>query len=81
MIDHTRVRLTKLEFSVLHYLREREGKAVARETLIRDVWGHKYDVGSNVVDAVIKTLRKKLGKQSDMIETVAGHGYKFRSAP
>jgi hypothetical protein len=80
VIDDTRVRLTKLEFSVLHYLREREGKAVAREALIRDVWGHKYDVGSNVVDAVIKTLRKKLGKQSDMIETVAGHGYKFRSA-
>jgi hypothetical protein len=79
VIDDTRVRLTKLEFSVLHYLREREGKAVAREALIRDVWGHKY-VGSNVVDAVIKTLRKKLGKQSDMIETVAGHGYKFRSA-
>jgi len=42
------------------------------------VWGHKYDVGSNVVDAVIKNLRKKLGKQAGSIETVAGFGYKFR---
>jgi Transcriptional regulatory protein, C terminal len=79
VIDETRVRLTKLEFSVLHYLREREGKAVAREDLIRDVWGYKYDVGSNVVDAVIKGLRKKLGKKSELIETVAGLGYKFRA--
>jgi hypothetical protein len=76
--DDCRVRLTRLEFAVVRYLRERSGKVVAREDLIRDVWGHKYDVGSNVVEAVIKTLRKKLGKQSELIETVAGHGYKFR---
>ncbi len=80
VIDDARVRLTKLEFAVLHYLREREGKAVGREALIRDVWGHKFDVGSNVVDAVIKTLRKKLGTKSDLIETVPGYGYKFRAA-
>lgn len=79
VIDDCRVRLTKLEFSVFRYLREREGKAVAREALIQDVWGHKYDVGSNVVDAVIKNLRKKLGKKSELIETIAGYGYKFRS--
>jgi hypothetical protein len=81
VIDGGRVKLTKLEFAVLRYLREREGKAVGREALIRDVWGHKFDVGSNVVDAVIKSLRKKLGTQSELIATVAGYGYKFsRSA-
>lgn len=45
---------------MFRYLHEREGKAVAREGLIRDVWRHKYDVGSNVVDVIIKCLRKKL---------------------
>ena len=79
VIDDARVHLTRLEFAVFRYLREREGKAVAREALIRDVWGHKYDVGSNVVDAVIKSLRKKLGHRSDLIETVAGHGYKLKA--
>lgn len=78
VIDNRRIPLTKLEFAVLHYLREREGKAVGREALIRDVWGYKYDVGSNVVDAVIKTLRKKLGDKSELIETVPGYGYKFK---
>jgi hypothetical protein len=78
VVGETRIHLTKLEFAVMQYLREREGKVVPREALIRDVWGHKYDVGSNVVDAVIKSLRKKLGARSDLIETVAGHGYKFK---
>jgi DNA-binding response OmpR family regulator len=78
IVDRRRVPLTRLEFSVVHYLHERKGKPVARESLIRDVWGHKYDVGSNVVDVVIRSLRKKLGKRSDMVETVTGCGYRFR---
>jgi len=73
-----RVPLTKLEFSVMLYLREREGKAVDRSSLIEDVWGYKYDVGSNVVDAVVKSLRKKLAESSRVIETVPGFGYRFR---
>ena len=79
VIDDARIGLTPLEFAVMRYLRDREGKAVGREAMIRDVWGHKYDVGSNVVDAVIKGLRKKLGKHSEWIETVPGYGYKLRS--
>ena len=80
VLDGGRTRLTRLEFAVFRYLRERAGKAVARESLIRDVWGHKFDVGSNVVDTVVKNLRRKLGPKSELIETVAGYGYKFRSA-
>ncbi len=40
--------------------------------------GYEADVGSNVVDAVIHTLRKKLGGKASMIETVRGVGYRFR---
>jgi hypothetical protein len=79
VLDDRRVPLTPLEFSVFRYLRERSGKAVPRETLIRDVWGLKYDVGSNVVDVVIRTLRKKLGNRSHWIETVPAIGYKLRN--
>jgi len=78
VVDDRRVGLTPLEFAVMHYLHQREGKAVSRTSLIEDVWRYKYDVGSNVVDAVVKTLRKKLGKHSGIIETVPGYGYRFR---
>jgi hypothetical protein len=71
--------LTRKEFDVMHYLAGRQGEAVARIELLNDVWGLKYDVGGNVVDAVIATLRKKLGDLASVIETVHGHGYLYRS--
>lgn len=77
VLDGGRVDLTRLEFEVLNYLLQREGKVVERCALLRDVWGSTY-VGSNVVEAVIRSLRKKLGKRAPVIETVRGLGYRLR---
>jgi DNA-binding winged helix-turn-helix (wHTH) protein len=77
VLDGRRVDLTRLEFEVLDYLLQHEGKVVERGSLLRDVWGSAH-VGSNVVDAVIRTLRKKLGERSVAIETVRSIGYRFR---
>lgn len=78
VIDGERVKLTKLEFEVLQYLHQHEGKAVTRASLVENVWGWKH-TGSNVVEAVMRTLRKKLGTRSSSIETIRGLGYRFRS--
>ncbi len=80
VLDGRRIGLTRLEFSVLLYLYlyQREGKAVTREALREDVWGYHYDGGSNVVEAVVRSLRKKLGERASMIETVRGVGYRLR---
>jgi len=51
---------------------------VSRDALIHDVWGLRYDVGSNVVDAVVASLRRKLGPLAGAIETVRGYGYAYR---
>jgi hypothetical protein len=77
VLDGRRVDLTRLEFEVLNYLLQYEGKVVARGSLLRDVWGSPH-VGSNVVDAVVRTLRKKLGERAAAIETVRGVGYRLR---
>jgi len=77
VLDGRRVDLTRLEFEVLDYLLQHEGKVVERSSLLRDVWGSPH-VGSNVVDAVVRTLRKKLGERATMIETVRSIGYRFR---
>jgi hypothetical protein len=79
VLDGARVNLTKLEFDVLHYLSQNNGKAISRDLLLDDVWGQTYHGGSNVVDVVIRALRKKIGPRADMIETVRGTGYRFRS--
>ncbi len=73
-----RVALTRLEFEVLRYLGVRAGQAVARASLLKEVWGRRYDGGSNVVDVIIRSLRKKLATRASMIETVPGVGYRFR---
>ena len=55
------------------------GKAVSRADLIREVWGFESDATSNVVDAVVATLRRKLGPRAQLIETVRGTGYRLRN--
>jgi DNA-binding response OmpR family regulator len=72
-----RVKLTKLEFELFHYLYERKGRVVTRASLGEGVWGWKQ-TGSNVVEAVVRSLRKKLGSRKAAIETIRGSGYRFR---
>jgi DNA-binding response OmpR family regulator len=79
VLDERRIGLTPLEFAVMHYLTEREGTAVSRTDLLADVWGYDYDGGSNVVDVVVRALRKKLGERAALIEAVRGAGYRLRA--
>jgi DNA-binding winged helix-turn-helix (wHTH) protein len=78
VLDGRRVNLTKLEFGVMEYLQRHAGQAVPRISLLENVWEQSYDGGSNVVDVVIRELRKKLGDRSSAIETVQGVGYRLR---
>jgi hypothetical protein len=79
VIDGRRIRLSKLECDVLRYLREREGQVVAREALLRDVWGYEWTGGSNVVDVAVSGLRRKLGARAASLETMRGVGYRLRA--
>jgi hypothetical protein len=70
------VPLTKLEFGVMKYLDAHPGRVVTRDELLQHVWEQSFG-GSNVVDAVVKSLRRKLGPLGSALETVVGHGYRF----
>ena len=76
-LDGALVPLTRREFDVMAYLETREGDPVPRDSLIQDVWGLRIDPGSNVVDAVVASLRRKLGARAGAIETVRGFGYVY----
>lgn len=57
----------------------RQGWAGPRVDLLQEVWGYEHDGGgSNVVDAAVRSLRKKLGLHAAAIETVTGVGYRFQ---
>jgi hypothetical protein len=72
------VSLTPLEFGLFRHLRDHEGHAVSRAELLGDVWGVEYARGSNVVDAVVRTLRTKLGSGGSAVEAIRGRGYRLR---
>ncbi len=69
--------LTPLEFRVMQYLLDAAGRVVTRDELLERIWNSMFS-GSNKVDAIVRTLRKKLGCYAPSIETVTGHGYRFR---
>jgi hypothetical protein len=78
VLDGRRVALTPLEYDLLCYLRDRADQPVAREALLRDVWGYDWTGGANVVEVAVSGLRRKLGDRAAALETVRGVGYRLR---
>lgn len=77
-IDGEDIALTPIEFGIMHLLTEQSPNVVSRDDLLHDVWKQPYD-GSNRVDVAVSALRRKLGPWAKSIETVTGHGYRFRA--
>ena len=78
VLDDRAVELSRLELDVLRHLQRREGIAVTREELLREVWGHQWTgASSNVVEAVVSGLRRKMGDRAAALQTVRGVGYRL----
>ncbi|MFP4078529.1 MAG: response regulator transcription factor [Bacillota bacterium] len=70
--------LSKKEFDLMVFLIEQKGFTLSREQILEHVWGYDSFAGERVVDAFVKSLRKKLGKPyADRIKTVRGVGYRL----
>ncbi|BBM84252.1 response regulator transcription factor [Candidatus Uabimicrobium amorphum] len=76
-IDDRPVSLTKKEFALLRYFMANEGHVISRTQILNHVWQEPYNIGSNVVDATVKSLRKKIYIQGNSfkISSVYGIGY------
>ena len=75
--DGERVALTFKEFELLRLFLSHPGMALTRDQLMEEIWGTDYLGESRTVDMHIRTLRQKLGKYGDMIETVRNVGYRL----
>ena len=72
--------LTPIEFSILWYLCENQGRVVPSEELFEAVWKEKYLDNNNTVMAHIGRLREKMkesGRRPKFIKTVWGVGYEI----
>lgn len=76
-VGQTDITLTLKEFETLCLLLENEGIVLTRDRILNKIWGYSFDGENRTVDVHIRTLRQKLGKAGDIIETVRGIGYKI----
>ena len=77
LVDNNKVTLTPKEFDLLLYLIENKNIALARNSILSNVWNNEFYGDDRTVDTHIKMLRKDLGPYQKFIVTVRGMGYKF----
>lgn len=77
-VDGEEVKLAKKELELLWMLVRNRPAVVSRDRILAEVWQVAEDVETRTVDAHIRNLRKKIGK--DRIQTVIGYGYRFEEA-
>lgn len=77
--DGEEIVLTYKEFELLSYLFKNNGIVISRDRLLSEIWGYDFEGETRTVDVHIRTLRQKMGKYADIIETVRNVGYKVRS--
>jgi two-component system alkaline phosphatase synthesis response regulator PhoP len=76
-IGDRRVELRAREFDLLAALARDPGVVLTRDGLLEGVWGTDFPGETRTVDVHVAELRKKLGEDGPVIETVRGMGYRL----
>lgn len=77
-LDSAALDLTYMEYELLRYFIEHQGRVWTREQLLSKVWGYDYFGGARTVDVHVRRLRAKLGEErAGWITTVRSVGYRF----
>jgi two-component system copper resistance phosphate regulon response regulator CusR len=69
--------LTAQEFALLHLLARRQGQVLSRALIASQVWDMNFDSDTNVIDAAVRRLRRKIDDPftHKLIHTRRGMGY------
>ena len=77
-VDNKKKFFPRKEFQLLYFLEKNPDKVMKRETLLKEIWGNDVFVVDRTIDVHIRKVREKLGKHSEIIETIKGIGYRFK---
>jgi two-component system phosphate regulon response regulator PhoB len=77
-VDGEPISLTATEFRLLHFLASHTGRVFTRDHLLARVIGEDAIVIDRNIDVHVRAIRKKLGSQRELIETIRGVGYRFK---
>jgi two-component system OmpR family response regulator len=81
MRDSVEVSLTSMELKLLEHLMLHAGETVTRSELHDKIWDMHFDPSSNVIDAHVARLRKKLEKAGASAEIATRRGIGFVLSP
>ena len=75
--DDQVLELTAKEYEVLEYLARNQDHILSREQIRDHVWDFDYEGESNIIDVLIKNIRRKIDqdKKQSIIHTKRGVGY------
>jgi len=73
------IRLTRTEYAILEILAKHPDVVVERNDLLSQVWGPAYRDASHYLHIYLGRVRKKLGSQGDLLETIPGVGYRLQA--
>ena len=73
------LRLTPTEFRLLWTLARQPGRPFGRNELMDRCRGEDANALERTIDVHVRSLRQKLDARGDLIETVRGVGYRFRT--
>lgn len=69
---------TLAEFNILKLLASRPGRVFTRDQILEQVAGNDTYLVDRNVDVHVRSIRKKLGSDKDIITTIRGVGYKCK---
>jgi DNA-binding response OmpR family regulator len=75
--NHIEIKLTDKEFELLHYLIKNKGIIISKVDLCRYVWELNFVPPTNICEATVRNLRRKLEEATGkkFIKNVYGEGY------
>ncbi len=76
------IRLTDLEFRLLHYLASQPERIFTYQQIYEGVWGEEYAHEKGTIMSHIRHIRQKLESDKgsfDYIENIRGVGYRFKN--
>ena len=73
------IELTAKEFALLEVLAMHQGQVVDRASITAHVWDDNHDPFTNVLEVLVRRLRRKIDDDFDvkLVHTLRGAGYRF----
>jgi two-component system response regulator PhoP len=79
--------LSPTEYRILEYMSHRPRSVISKQTLLEHLYDYNWEHHSNVIEAHVSNLRRKLNRtsqeqtpQAQFLETLRGRGYRLLAA-